>query len=407
MALLHLLKSSEQKSGYFLSAVHLNHKLRGEESDKDAALVKSACSQMGVPLFAFETDVAALAKERGESIETAARNERRRIFEELVLSHKADYIATAHHKNDQAETLLFRLCRGTALGGMRGIREEGFYLRPLLSWNKADILNYVKENAVEYRDDQSNFVADFTRNKIRLCCLTELEKAVPGATENIAAFADAATEDDALLTRLSKTLIKKMPPSGSDTGWRVGFCKDKPLFYRAVLAVLGELNAAKDCERSFLERVYALQELQTGKKTQLRNGVFAVKAYGEIAFYKDGEVQPLKGVISSLPMPCEEKLLRADGDKIPKNAVIRTPQEGDVFTKFGGGTKTLKKYLVDKKIAAQRRKILPVLADGNRVLAVFGVEICEEIKCTEQTEHTVYLLLQKKEGTTNDDTQGR
>lgn len=403
MALLHLLKSGAQKSGYFLSAVHLNHKLRGTQSDADAALVKNACEQMGVPLFAFESDVAALAKRSGESLETAARNERRRIFQQLVNSGKADYIATAHHKNDQAETLLFRLCRGTALGGMRGIREEGIFLRPLLSWTKADVLNYVKENGVEYRDDQSNFVADVTRNKIRLLCLTELEKAVPGATENIAAFADVAAQDEELLTRLSKTLIKRERQSGADTGWRVSFCKDKPLFYRAVLVVLNELDAAKDCERSFLERVYTLQALQTGKKVELRHGVFVVKAYEEIVFYKEGETRPLKGVISTLPMPCDGKTLRADGDKIPKTAVIRTPQEGDVFTKFGGGTKTLKKYLVDQKIDAQKRKVLPVLADGNRILAVFGVEISADIKCTEQTERTVYLLLRKKDGKDDDD----
>ena len=133
-------------------------------------------------------------------------------------------------------------------------------------------------------------------------------------------------------------------------------------------------------------------------------GVEAVKTYDGIALYKSGvqsEVEEWEGVIAVEPFkqPRFGKTLKADGDQIPENVEIRTYREGDIFQKFGGGRKSLKKYFIDEKIPLEIRKKIPLLAEknGNKIYAVFGVEISNQIKITETTKNTVYLYIQKKE----------
>lgn len=431
VVLLHVLYSQAAQFGYSLCAVHCEHGIRGEESKKDARFVQKFCDRLGVPLYPFEADCVALAKEKKESLETAARAFRRGVFQRLIDEKKADYIATAHHLDDEAETVLFRLSRGTALAGVKGMVElNGFYFRPLLPYTKAEILRYAEENGLLYRTDETNFQTEYTRNKLRLSVLPELEKAVPGAAKNLARFALIAGEDDEYLTRVSENLIKRVAPvGGEDTGWIVAFSNEKVLFRRAVLSVLRSIGVEKDYTAAHLNGAFDLQALPVGSKRDLFCGVYAVKEYDGIRFFH--KKRPLNGV-DSTETECEisfqtgefavgmyrlnvefveredipllfrktvetgndtGRILYADADKIPASATVRFPKTGDVFEKFGGGSKSLKKYLVDCKIPSFVRSGLPILVDGERVLAVFGVEIASSVKVTKETTKMLRLSL--------------
>ncbi len=414
LALLHYLKERAEAFSFLLSAVNCEHGLRGEKSLADTRFVQALCKDWGVPLFCFSEDCAARANRDKVSVETAAREFRYECFESLLAQDQCDYIALGHHADDEAETLLFRLCRGASLTGAGAMKEvAGRYLRPLLSFSKEEILSYAKEKGLSYRTDESNFEPIAARNRLRLEVLPKLEEIIPGATENLSRFAFLAAADDEYLYALSKSLIEKAEKiSAEDSGLRLQFCKEKPLFFRACLTVLKTLGLNKDYTQKHLESVYALQEMQTGARAVLKGGIVAERIYDKIAFFIEGAIRgewsrgfavgsfdggSYEITVSTEPIEGAEKLLRFDGEKVPENAVFRFPEEGDTFEKFGGGRKSLKKYLVDKKISARERESLPVLADGKEILLVCGVEISEKLRVDERTQRTLYVSIKRKE----------
>ncbi len=407
VVLLHKLKALSIGGAFSLCAVHCEHGIRGEESVADMEFVKTLCKEWEIPLFLFRADCPTLAKEQGESLETAARRFRYEAFESLLNEGKADYVALAHHDGDEAETVLFRLARGSSLTGVSAMREEnGRYLRPLLQVAKEEIVSYAKEHGLLWREDHTNALPVATRNKIRLNVLPALEEAVKGAGKNIASFAVIAREDDECLYELSKSLITKKPPTfAGDSGYRVAFCEKKPLFTRACLTVLKELGIVRDYTKEQIDALFRLQELQTGTKATVLGGVCAVKQYGELAFLK--EILPAKTevipfgfgvfrigryevIVSKTPLGVEKELA-LDAECISNNAVFRCKEQGDSFEKFGGGTKSLKRYLVDKKIPSAERAELIVLALKEEILAVVGVEISEKVKTTVTTKQRAYI----------------
>ena len=158
VALLHYLNALKEENGYSLCAVHCEHGIRGEDSLADMQFVQTLCKEWGVKLYLFQEDCPARAKREKESLETAARNFRYESFRKLIEEGKTQFIATAHHKNDEAETALFRLARGTSSGGISAMQEEnGYLLRPFLKWSKKDITAYITQNGLSYREDKTNF----------------------------------------------------------------------------------------------------------------------------------------------------------------------------------------------------------------------------------------------------------
>ncbi len=415
-ALLHYLKSREKEVGFSLFAVHCEHDIRGEESLLDQAFVQKLCQKWGVPLFLFSENCPQRAKREKTSLETAARDFRLESFSSLIKENKVDLIATAHHISDEAETVLFRLARGTSLSGVKGMEERsGYLLRPFLDWTKEEILSYAKENDLSYRTDSTNFETDATRNKLRLIVFPALEEAVSGASVNLARFARYAAEDDALLYEQSKALVS-LTPTGKTL---VKFSNQKPLFRRACLIAMKALGIEKDYTAAHLESVDSLQQSERGKVICLPQGVIARNGETGIEFFlqeneellppapkaeKPFDVDGFDGGryavnVSSTPQnDTEWKALRVDKDAIPKNAVFRFRKEGDVIKSFGG-SKSLKKFFNEKKIPVKERAFLPLIAeqDGKEVFVVCGVEISEQVKIRQETQSVLYITLQKKE----------
>ena len=409
VALLHKLVGLSAERGFSLSVVHCEHGIRGEESVEDARFVRALAKSYALPYQEFSEDCLALAERLGVSLEVAARQFRYRCFEE-VLAAGAEFVALAHHKDDAVETVLFRLCRGTSLGGVAGMSAVcGRYLRPLLDESKQEILAYVEKHGLKYREDKTNFQRVATRNRLRLDVIPALKEAVSGAADNLLAFAALAKEDDDFLYQLAMPLVERVEPQNNqDSGWRVKLA-EPPIFRRACLTVLKELGVEKDYTKKHLQALTELGGLQTGSRVTLPQGIVAVKSYDKLAFWKGAAVESYpqyffkKGefpwgryvlTVSDAPMDAEGAL-RIDLDKVPEGAVIRTRAEGDCFQRFGGGSKSLKKYLIDQKIPLAVRDGLPILAIGKEVLAIFGVEISEQLKTTSETKNTAYLAVLK------------
>ena len=413
VALLHYLKSCQKDAGFILSAVHCEHGIRGEDSLADARFVSALCQSWGVPLYTFAEDCPMRAAREKESLETAARNFRRECFARLIAENKADYIATAHHLNDEAETVLFRLARGT-LSGIKGMLEEsGYFLRPFLSWTRTEIEAYAKENGLSFCVDATNADLEYTRNKIRIEVLPKLEEVFHGATRNIARFATLCGADDELLYEYAKNLLSK-----ENEGYRVEFNDKKPLFRRACLLALKGLGVERDYTSTHLEDAYALQSLERGAKLHLPKGIVAKKAENGIIFYRENvEILPEKSqpkkydengfdggryevILSKTPLDMQNgwRILRFDPTKLPTDAVFRFRQDGDEIESFGGGRKTLKKFLNEKKIPVEEREYLPLLAsaDTREVYAVCGVEISKKIKIDDE-KNALYMATRKKE----------
>ncbi len=414
VALLHYLKAERAAHGYALGAVHCEHGIRGEESVRDMRFVQALCAEWKIPLRLFQEDCPAKAKREKVSLETAARRFRYECFERLLQSGEADYIATAHHRGDEAETVLFRLARGSGLSGASGIKEEnGRYLRPFIQRSKAEILEYIRANGLSYCEDGTNGEPCATRNKLRLEVLPKLEEAVPGAAENLARFARIAAEDDALLQRLSRALLTEK--EGLPL---VKFSEEKPLFIRACVAALKGLGLDKDYESAHLRALFALQGLERGALVTLPKGLRARKEKeGVLLFIEEEEAIPsvaeekafdLEGydggryeVKLFFEPPKEDTglaLLRADLDKIPSGARFRFRREGDYIYRFGGGKKSLKKFFNEEEIPVKERAFVPLIAtEEGEVYAVCGVELSQRIAVDSNTRRTVYILTQRKE----------
>lgn len=417
VTLLHILRARRIADGFSLCAVHCEHGIRGEESVADGKFARQLCAAWDIPFYYFSEDCIALAKAEKTSLETAARNFRYQSFQRVIQEGKADYIATAHHKDDAAETVLFRLARGTSLSGVRGLKpQNGVYLRPLLDKTKTEIIQYARENGLEWREDRTNAETDAVRNKLRLEVLPSLEKAVAGAAGNLVRFAELAEEDDEALYSFAAALLKKR----EDGSFFVAFSDKKPLFRRAALLALKGLGVEKDYTLIHLDSVWRLQFSERGAAVDLPKGVRAQREKEGISFaltdeeeifvpsaekcfdkngFDGGRYEVSVFTDLALAEKVGEKVLRIDADKLPQNAVFRFRREGDKIKRFGGGTKSLKKFFNEKEISPKEREKIPLIAekDGQEVFAVCGAEISERVKVDETTKSVLYITTKKKE----------
>jgi tRNA(Ile)-lysidine synthase len=346
-------------------------------------------------------------------------------------------IATAHHLNDNAETVLFNLSRGTALSGMTGIRDkvierngvEWEEIRPLIGCSRKDIDEYVESNAIPYVTDATNFTLDYTRNRIRHNVLPELEKAVPEAAKAIFRFSRLAAEDEEYFARQTEKIIKDNGPYG----YTIATCDEKVIFKRAAVKILNYFKR-KDYTAEHAQRLFDLQYAEVGKQFKFL-GLTAFKEKTGIAIAEDKLIFPegkeeeyltferqrsniycgqylwittgeyidedldelqdnmqFKELSSCGKVPLFINVLQYDKDKIPKNCVVRFARSGDKFKKFGGGTKNLGDFFTDKKIPKRLRGVIPLIAQDNFVYVVCGVEISDDVKVDENTKNVGFIV---------------
>ena len=196
MALLSFLAQNQEKYDIEVVAIHVDHSIRENSSD-DADFVRAKAREMGVRFYKFRIDAPKIAKDRGISLESAAREGRYGVFEALLKKGLVDKIALAHQKSDQAETILMHLFRGAGMSGAKGMEaiRDNVYIRPMLTTSKQEIFDWLSENRIDYVDDETNADNTYNRNFVRNVLMREVVKRWPSAVDAITSFAKSIAED--------------------------------------------------------------------------------------------------------------------------------------------------------------------------------------------------------------------
>jgi len=406
MALLHDLFSNRSLLKINVIAINVEHGIRGESSIKDSQFVKDYCNQRGIELLSYTVDCIKKAEEDKLSLEQAGRILRYECFYHAIDAKKCDKVATAHHLSDNTESVLLNIFRGSGLKGITGI-DKNFndkIIRPMLSVNKQAINDYIKQNNIPFVTDESNFCDEYTRNYLRLNIMPRIKDIFPDVEKSILRLTEIIKTDNDFIDMSAQSVLT-ITPSAIEIPIKI----HRAVFSRAVIIALKKLGVTKDWEKVHLDSVFALSEKETGSKINLPYGVIAIKEYDNIALYKEDFLSKTEfpffiGKKSFINNEIEIKQLHnksvnlkdgfyADAKKIPVNAIIRTKADGDVFTKFGGGSKKLNDYLTNKKIPLKERITLPVLASGNDILVIFGVAISNKIKVDSTTTEIIEFTL--------------
>lgn len=404
MALLHYMLSESKKYHFNVIAINIEHGIRGIESINDTNFVINYCKQNKIKLLTYSVNCKEYAKENKLSVEQAGRFLRYKCFYQAIEEKKCDKVATAHHLRDNFESVLLNLFRGTGLKGLSGIEENysDKIIRPFLSVSKQEIKDYINEHKIPYVVDKTNFSDEYTRNALRLNVLPQIESIYPEAQASVYRFSQIAKfEDDYLQIQTQKSM------AFFDDKVEVFLPLHVALLSRATIIALKHLGVEKDWEKAHIDSVNELATAKNSNQSVLKNGIIAVKEYDKICFYKEikksktvlpfalGKIQfdEITLYIKKAKKDTDYKSgLYFDKDKIPKNAVIRTRQDKDKFTKFGGGTKSLNDYFTDKKVPLAQRDTIPLLAVENEILIIFNVAISDKIKVDENTKTILQIF---------------
>ncbi len=395
MVMLHMLAHKLELSSIFV--VTVNHHIR-PEADDDCRFVADYCDKLGVECKVFDVDVPAYAARHKLSTETAARILRYRVFDSL----DCDFVCLAHNADDNVETVLMHIIRGSGAKGASGMKQvNGKYVRPLLTWTRADIVRYAEENNVPHVEDSTNGDTLYTRNFVRHKVIPLLEEINPAVKQNILRFARNIESDD---NRLNAQAEEKLQQVRFDSdGAHIPSVLLADGDYRLLDKVFNRLGVHCDVEQKHYAALFALAQNVGGKRVCLPFGYVAYNDYDRVTLCPEQSPSvytfeiPYSFGVTQTPLGEVEVSesgdgLRIDANKIPDGAVFRTRRAGDEFTKFGGGTKPLKKYLIDKKIPERKRGELLLLAHGSEVLAIVGVEISEKLR-VEKGAESAYIKL--------------
>lgn len=399
-----------QKLGYRCEAMHCNFHLRGNESLRDENFVRELCDRYKIPLFIEEFDTTAYAREKGISIEMAARELRYAAFENHRKEIAADAIAVAHHRNDSAETVLLNLLRGTGIKGLHGIQpKNGYIVRPLLCTTREEILDYLKWRGESFVTDSTNLETDFTRNKIRLGILPLMREINPSATESIAQTAERIGEAEKIYRKAIEESIARVKDGNIVSIEKLKEEVSPQAVLFEILQPFGfcgtqinEITASFDSEsgRSFICNEW--------KVVKDRNTFIIARQDREriepITIIPDSRTETSQGMIICTQQPFDGKIERdkrtatIDSEKAKLPFTLRPWQQGDRFTPFGmRGSKLVSDYLTDRKmsIIEKEQQLIVTDADG-KIVWVVGERPSAHCKTDENTKNVIRLQWNKQ-----------
>lgn len=376
MCLLHYLSTREDIT---LHAAHFDHRLRGEESRRDAAFVRAWCEEQGIPFHLGSGDVRGEARARKLGLEETARALRYGFLSQLAQELNAQSVATAHNAGDNAETVLMHLLRGSGLQGLTGIApRQGRYVRPLLTTSRADIEGYLEACHVPHVEDSSNADDAYTRNRLRHQLIPLMEELSPGFVARMAQTIPRLRADHDALDLLAWQDFQKAWRQGDDVVMPLSpLCQaPAPIALRAIRFLLQEANEGdRDCSAAHLNAVYALAcSRHPSGQVSLPRGLTARREYDTLILTHDAPAVPLAAFSpkeGENPVPGTGWTAVVEGPAWP-GLVIRARQSGDALTLPGRPDKRLKELMIDEKLPRWERQRVPVAADGDGVLAVAG-----------------------------------
>lgn len=443
--------------GFELVAVHVEHGIRGEESLADARYVEKLCRSFGVELVVEHPDVAGLAQERHMTMEEAGRAARYEIFERIRLERGADRIAVAHNQNDQAETVLWNLVRGSGIAGLAGMSPVRNHLvRPLLFLSRAEIEKILRSRGIGWQTDRTNLETCYTRNRIRLQVLPQMEQQLNAqAVRHLAEASERLREVCEYLSKETDRAAARCILPGVYLDLQE-FCREQPLIQkellkRCVSLAHGGAGGLKDLGHLHLEALLSLAGMPCGKSLDLpgklqvirerqflhfiaqeKSERFGSAAQAEVSgmSHHTGKAScagrsPEKSAALEIPVTVDSPFrvggfsVRAElldnsaeilqeiheekkytkllsYDTINYHVCFRTRRTGDyLIINQDGGRKKLKDYLIDQKIPRQERDRLWLLADGSHILWIVGDRISEAAKVKQDTKQILKIQLEE------------
>ena len=400
MVLLHLLLELQKEKTFHLAVCHFNHQLRGDESDGDEVFVEAHCRDLGLPFIVDCGDVEAHAEAAGESIETAARSLRYAFFEAALEEFDADRLVTAHHADDNAETLLINLIRGAGLQGLTGIPpRRGKFVRPLLGVTREQLAAYGAAHSIPYREDSSNENTDFLRNRLRQEVMPILEELNPQLTGTLGKTLRLLRRDNDYLNARAYELFTKARPAADNfvISAKLFASTPAPIATRTARRIFEEMGEMTPAAR--LEDIFTLAAgSDPSGFLQLGGGLLVQRVYDDLLFTTEDETLPafqpvnlnLDGetAINGLwRATCAQTICPAEREEgvnyltlsvADEPLLVRSRKIGDGLTlRSSGGRKTVKKLFIDEKLPRREREQVPVLERDGACIAVgrFGAEL--------------------------------
>lgn len=404
VALLHILK----RIGFNCDAVHCNFHLRGEESDRDENFVRALCQKMNVRLHTTNFNTVQYAKEQGVSIEMAARDLRYEFFDKLRCEFGYDKIAVAHHRDDNVETLLLNLIRGTGLKGLKGMRYcNGYVVRPLLDVSRQCIEEYLTEVGMEFVTDSTNLETDAIRNKIRLEVLPLLRTINPSISDTLQETIARLNECYDLYSYAVESIKKGLI---DNTRISIESLKRTPSARTILYEILSEYgfnNSQTDDIIKHLDgetgKIY-----ESGEWRLLRNRDALVLKNKSDRCVLECDVLPLDGyvrvtnnvafvverrsVAADFVVPRRQDILCMDLDKVSYPITVRLVEEGDKFIPFGmDGEKLVSDYLTDRKKSIFEKECQLVVCTGNKIAWLVNERSDNRFRVTDKTKRVLVV----------------
>lgn len=395
---------------YPFAIAHCNFQLRGEEANGDEALVKTLADAYGVTVLTKRFDTKAYAAEKGLSIQLAARELRYTWFEELRQEHKLDNIATAHHLNDNIETILFNLTKGTGIRGLRGIPvKQGKIIRPMLFASREEIEAYAKEHNIAYREDSSNASDKYTRNKIRHHIIPLLKEINPALEQTFADKIELFTELEGVYEKtLGKEAKQLFLQRRNDIYIPILKLKKVKHAGSALYEYLNEYNFTKEQVEDILASVDGTPGKQfiTDKARIIKDRQFFIlsklpeqnitaKLINEGDTELDLGDKKLTIKQGDIKPTADKTIAYLDADKLQFPLIVRRWKQGDYFYPFGMKMKKkkLKKFFVDEKVSLTDKENIWVVESGERIVWVAGYRIDERFKVGAQTKQVYSIAI--------------
>lgn len=401
-ALLHMLL----EYGAPISVAHVDHGIRGKASVQDSLFCEALAKEAGIPFYLLKEDVPALAEKNHLGIEEQARAVRYDFFEKIMREHDIPILATAHNADDNAETVLFRMARGTGLSGMCGIPPTrpfggGTLIRPLLGVSKQDILDYCEQNGLSYVTDATNSDVTYTRNRIRHHVLPELVGVNPRVLSHISSLCMTLSEDEACLLEMAKNFLREQSQNGEGAEAKA-LCALPPALSSRVLALMfGEPPLSLKNR----EQLMALAQNQTphsslhlsdgrcaviecgrlmpktekkSQKTPMSATALSLGATplydGDMLMVLDSEENPHEKRFSAKNIYKNATTIKINSDTIKNGLYIRTRRAGDTVL-VHGMHKKLRKLQNEAALPPDLRDTLPLVCDNGGILWVPTVAV--------------------------------
>ncbi len=352
-ALVHWLYQQSKERDFRVIAVHLNHGLR-ESATADETFCVCFCEKLGIPLEVRRVNCLEYAKSNGLTVEEAGRELRRAAF--LEIAGESGLIATGHTQNDQAETIIMRLIRGTGLLGLGGMKEQdGRFIKPLLHVTRAQTEAYCRTFDIPFIVDETNCSADYFRNRVRHQILPVLELENPEINRVLVRMAGLLAQDENYLADITKKTFEELsePTDGGVLLDISGLSTLHPAIRSRVL----RLPLGQDISALHVDSIWDISNGQTGRRMNLPGGIIAEKRYNKLYIGQSPQTVTMR----EIPVYGEPDL------------IIRNRRPGDFINLPGVGRKKLKDFLIDKKVPRNMRDNLRLVARESEVLWISGI----------------------------------